>query len=150
VDIDAQRMGQVLRNLIDNAMIHTPAGGRILVSARLVTGELAAGSDQWAEVAVTDTGSGIRPEDLPYVFERFYRADHSRTRATGGAGLGLAIARQLVEAHGGYIRVDSQIGEGSRFAFTLPIAFRSSLAGMVAPAARQSGTSHLPRPAAFS
>ena len=68
-----------------------------------------------------DTGAGIAAEDLPYVFERFYRADKSRSRATGGAGLGLAIARQLVEAHGGRIAVESEVGRGTEFTFTLPV-----------------------------
>ena len=73
------------------------------------------------EVTVADTGPGINPQDLPLVFERFYRVDPSRARTTGGAGLGLTIARQLVETHGGTIRVDSQSGEGARFSFTLPL-----------------------------
>ena len=67
-----------------------------------------------------DTGEGIRPEDLPYVFDRFYRGEKSRSRATGGAGLGLAIARGIVEAHGGSIRVESEVGHGARFVFVLP------------------------------
>ena len=70
-------------------------------------------------VEVTDTGEGIRPEDLPYIFERFYRGEKSRSRTTGGAGLGLAIARGIVEAHGGYIDVES-LPESTRFYFTLP------------------------------
>jgi len=68
-----------------------------------------------------DTGAGISAEDLPHVFERFYRADKSRSRATGGAGRGLAIAKQLVKAHGGQIEVQSQVGQGTRFTFTLPV-----------------------------
>jgi len=111
-DVDPQRIGQVLRNLLDNALTHTGPGGEIAVAARL--------SGEWIEVSVRDTGSGIAAEDLPYVFERFYRADKSRSRATGGAGLGLAIARQLVEAHGGRLEVESEIGRGTRFIFTLP------------------------------
>jgi len=72
-------------------------------------------------VSVRDTWIGIAPEDLPLIFERFYRADRSRARATGGAGLGLAIAKQLVEAHGGQITAESRLGAGSTFTFTLPI-----------------------------
>ena len=72
-------------------------------------------------VQVRDTGPGIAPEHLPYVFERFYRADKSRTRATGGAGLGLAIVKQLVEAHGGRVWVESTLGAGATFGFTLPL-----------------------------
>ncbi|MDY7040344.1 MAG: ATP-binding protein [Chloroflexota bacterium] len=112
VDVDPQRIGQVLRNLLDNALTHTPSGEEIAVAA--------SASGQWVEVGVRDTGSGIAAEDLPYVFERFYRADKSRSRATGGAGLGLAIARQLVEAHGGQIEVESEIGRGTQFTLTLP------------------------------
>ena len=114
VNADRQRVGQVLRNLLRNAVAYTPAGGQITVSARLVGAEV--------EVAVRDTGVGIAPEHLPYIFERFYRADRSRTRSTGGAGLGLTIVKQLVEAHGGHVDVESQVGAGSTFLFTLPVA----------------------------
>jgi signal transduction histidine kinase len=133
VDADPQRIGQVLRNLLENALTHTPPGGEIAVAACAACPEpsdalsLSKGrrGDQWVEVSVRDTGSGIAAEDLPYVFERFYRADKSRSRATGGTGLGLAIARQLVEAHGGRIRVESTEGEGSTFTFALPISTSS-------------------------
>jgi len=114
VDIDPQRIGQVLRNLLDNALTHTPPGGEIAIAAHA--------DGQWVAVNVQDTGSGIAPEDLPYVFERFYRADKSRSRATGGTGLGLSIAKQLIEAHGGRIEVESAVGQGTRFTFTLPVA----------------------------
>lgn len=121
VDVDPRRIGQVLRNLLENGLTHTEPGGEIAVAAR------AAG--QWVKVSVRDTGSGIATEDLPYVFERFYRADKSRSRATGGAGLGLAIVKQLVEAHGGQIEVQSRgesswspTAEGTQFTFTLPVA----------------------------
>ncbi len=114
VDVDPQRIGQVLRNLLENALTHTPPGGEIAVTAHT--------EGQWVEVSVRDTGSGIAARDLPYVFERFYRADKSRSRATGGAGLGLAIAKQLVEAHGGRIEVESEVGRGTQFTFTLPMA----------------------------
>ena len=114
VDIDPQRIGQVLRNLLDNALTHTPPGGEIAIAAHA--------DAQWVEVCVRDTGSGIAAKDLPYVFERFYRADRSRSRVTGGAGLGLAIVRQLVQAHGGQIEVESEAGQGTRFTFTLPVA----------------------------
>jgi signal transduction histidine kinase len=99
--------------LIDNAITHTPKGGIITITARKL--------DKWLEIVVDDTGEGILAEDLPNVFERFYRVDKSRARATGGAGLGLAIAKSLVEAHGGKIEVRSQEGKGSRFSFTLPV-----------------------------
>jgi len=122
VDGDPQRIGQVLRNLLDNGLTHTPPGGEVGVAARAACPEPSRRSDQWVEVSVRDTGAGIAAEDLPYVFERFYRADKSRSRGTGGVGLGLTIAKQLVEMHGGTIGVESEIGQGTRFTFTLPVA----------------------------
>jgi two-component system sensor histidine kinase BaeS len=113
VDIDPQRIGQVLRNLLDNALTHTPSGGEIAIAAHA--------DGQWVAVSVRDTGSGIAAEDLPYVFERFYRGDKSRSRATGRTGLGLAIVKQLIEAHGGQIEVESEVGQGTQFTFTLPV-----------------------------
>jgi signal transduction histidine kinase len=71
-------------------------------------------------ITVSDTGEGIPPDDLPYIFNRFYRADKSRSRITGGSGIGLAIVKQLVEAHGGKVWVESQLGQGATFGFTLP------------------------------
>ena len=112
--IDAARVGQAAAVLLENALTHTPEGGRITLAAR-------AGVDSIA-VGVTDTGVGIPPADLPYVFDRFYRADPSRSRATGGAGLGLTIAKQLIEAHGRTIGAESQESAGSVFTFTLPVA----------------------------
>jgi two-component system sensor histidine kinase BaeS len=110
---DWRRIAQVLGNLVTNALRHTPEGGRVTLSAALVEGGV--------EVAVTDTGSGIPPEDLSYIFERFWRGEKSRSRAAGGSGLGLAIARQLVELHGGTIGVENALGQGARFRFTLPV-----------------------------
>jgi signal transduction histidine kinase len=110
--MDAQRIGRVLNNLIGNALRHTPDGGYIHVHA--------AALPQGVRVEVTDSGEGIRPEDLPYVFDRFYRGEKSRNRATGGAGLGLAIARGIIEAHGGRIAVESQTAQFTRFYFILP------------------------------
>jgi signal transduction histidine kinase len=110
--MDTPLIGRVLNNLLANAIRHTPSGGRIEIAARRTR----AG----AEVTVTDDGEGIRLEDLPHVFDRFYRADRSRSRLTGGAGLGLAIARGIIQAHGGEIGVESTLGNGSRFHFTLP------------------------------
>jgi signal transduction histidine kinase len=113
VHIDSQRMAQVLHNLLDNAMVHTESGDDITISTTQ--------KDNYVEVAVADTGEGIPDEELPYIFERFYRVDKSRARATGGSGLGLTIAKRLVEAHGGSIEVQSELGKGSRFAFTLTV-----------------------------
>jgi signal transduction histidine kinase len=138
VDVDHQRIGQVLGNLLSNALTHTPSGGKIIVAARRCSeappearpeqgrrvdeGLVKGAKDSEVEVSVSDTGEGIPPEHLPYIFERFYRADKSRSRATGGTGLGLSIAKQLVEAHSGRISVESQMGQGTTFTFTLPIA----------------------------
>jgi signal transduction histidine kinase len=112
---DSGRVAQVLQNLVNNAMSYTPAGGTITVTAS------PGASAAEVQLSVHDTGIGIAPEHLPYVFDRFYRVDQSRTRATGGAGLGLTIVRQLVEAHGGHVWAESTLGEGSTFTFTLPV-----------------------------
>ena len=112
VTADPERLAQVLRNLLGNAIIHTPAGGLVEIRAYRAGNEI--------EVTVSDTGSGIAPEHLPFVFERFYRVDDSRSRSTGGAGLGLAIAKQLVEAQGGRITVTSEAGKGSCFTIAFP------------------------------
>ena len=110
---DGTRIAQVVGNLLENAIRHTESGGRVAVSMEVE------GSS--AVVAVADDGEGMPPEELPYIFERFYRTDPSRARSTGGAGLGLTIARQLVEAHGGSIRAESSAEVGSRFSFELPL-----------------------------
>lgn len=121
--VDPERIGQVLRNLVNNALTYTPPGGRVEIGA------VARGG--WVEVAVADTGCGIDPQDLPYIFERFYRADRSRTRSTGGVGLGLTIAKGLVEAHGGRITVQSAPGQGTTFRFTVPVAVAATAGQMV-------------------
>lgn len=113
VFVDHQRISQVLRNYLANAITHTPAGGKINVGARL--------QGKFIEISVADTGEGIPAKDLPNIFERFYRVDKSRVRSRGGSGLGLTIAKRLVEAHGGKVGVESQEGQGSRFSFTLPV-----------------------------
>ena len=97
-----------------NALRHTSAGGNIYVSARR--------TDEGVEVSVSDTGEGIRTEDIPHIFERFYRGEKSRNRGTGGAGLGLAITRGIIRAHGGDIRAESDgvPGKGTRFIFHIP------------------------------
>jgi signal transduction histidine kinase len=112
VRMDTQAIGRVLNNLISNALRHTPNRGRVSVWVRRTT--------RGVEVTVSDTGEGIRAEDIPHIFERFYRGEKSRNRGTGGAGLGLAIARGIVQAHGGDIRVESQAGKGTQFTFHIP------------------------------
>jgi len=110
---DQKRLSQVLLNLLNNALRHTPAGGQVTVQSWL--------DHQMVTVAVADTGSGIPPEHLPHIFERFYRVDKSRSRSEGGSGIGLTITKQLVEAHGGTIQATSAgLGQGSIFTFTLP------------------------------
>lgn len=112
--VDRRRITQVLGNLLSNALRYTPAGGRVTISA-------AETEDGGVEISVADTGPGIPPEDIPFVFERFWRGDKSRSRVGGGSGLGLAIAKQLVEMHGGTIRVESTQGKGATFRLTLPV-----------------------------
>ena len=114
VNADARRIGQVLNNLLLNAAAHTPRGGSVIVGAGLEAGRI--------KITVTDTGEGMAAQELENIFERFYRVDKSRARSTGGSGLGLTIARRLVEAHGGDISVTSRPGRGSSFSFTLPFA----------------------------
>lgn len=109
---DAERLIQVLTNLVDNALKYTPAGGSVTIAAHE--------SGPVVRVSVTDTGVGIPKADLPRIFERFYRVDKARTRTTGGTGLGLAIVKHIVEAHGGTIQVESDLGKGASFIFSLP------------------------------
>lgn len=140
LNIDRVRIEQVVGNLIDNAIRHTPAGGQVSISvspcpAPAPSGDGNSHSDgngdsdgvgaptavAGVRVTVSDTGAGIPPAALPYVFDRMYRVDPSRDRATGGAGLGLTIAKQLVAAHGGTMWAESTPGAGSRFGFDLPL-----------------------------
>jgi signal transduction histidine kinase len=112
LNIDAHWIKQVLGNLLDNAIEHTGKSGRITVTANE--------QNNLISISVSDNGEGIPAEDLPLIFERFYRVDKSRARTTGGSGLGLTIAKRLVEAHGGTIMATSEVGKGSCFTFTLP------------------------------
>ncbi|WP_304511202.1 ATP-binding protein [Anoxybacillus sp. ST4] len=111
--LDPDRIEQVLTNLIDNALRHTDDGGEVRV--------IVDGDEEAVRISVRDSGSGIAEEDLPFVFERFYKADKARTRGRSGTGLGLAIAKNIVEAHKGTIAVHSKLGEGTMFTFTLPL-----------------------------
>jgi len=119
VSADRDRLAQVLINLVDNAVKYTPEGGSVTVTAREV-------ADGTIEVAVTDTGIGIPPADLPRITERFYRVDKARSRELGGTGLGLAIVKHLVVAHGGDLRIESEPERGTTVRFTLPIEITRS------------------------
>jgi two-component system sensor histidine kinase BaeS len=112
VNIDLERMAQVMGNLVDNALRYTPHGGKIMLSAAAQGGQV--------QVRVADNGHGIAPENLPYLFERSFRADKARVQQNGETGLGLAIAKSLVEAHGGSISVESQPDQGTTFTISLP------------------------------
>ena len=112
--LDRVRIEQVVANLVDNAIRHSPPSSTVVVAAKT--------EGDTVRVEVTDTGPGIPANALPHVFDRLYRADPSREKGTGGSGLGLTIARQLVEAHGGTIWAQSEEGSGSRFGFDLPVA----------------------------
>jgi len=114
IRIDPVRIEQVISNLLTNAIRHTPSGGDITISIKSEEAGLV--------ISVADTGEGIAPEDLPYIFERFYRSGNSRARKEGGTGLGLAIAKQMVQAHKGRIWVNSEVGKGSTFYLVFPFS----------------------------
>jgi len=116
---DPQELMTALTHFVDNATKFTPAGGTVTLKARTVAGD---GGQPDVEVAVQDTGVGIPPDLQPRIFDRFYQADTSATRQFGGVGIGLAVAKQIIEAHGSRVLVDSEPGKGSTFAFTLPAA----------------------------
>lgn len=112
VDADRGRISQVIVNLLSNAVKYTSENGYVRVSVT--------DTPQSGRLTVTDNGTGISAEELPLIFERFYRTDRSRNRKTGGSGIGLTIARSIVDAHGGSIEVESEPDHGSRFTVTLP------------------------------
>ncbi len=111
--IDPSRIGRILNNLLSNALRHTPTGGKVSISALRQNDLLL--------LTIADTGEGIAAQDLPYIFERFYRSEKSRNRATGGTGLGLAIVKGIILAHGGTIDVESVFGAGTTFHIRLPV-----------------------------
>ena len=123
---DLPRLEQVLVYLIHNAVKFTPPGGEITLTASMAPlalqgkGAVQRGESEFIRFSVHDTGSGIPADDLPRIFERFYRVDRSRSRSGGGTGLGLSIAKHIIEAHGGKIWAESREGEGSTFYFTIP------------------------------
>ena len=127
---DRQRLLQVLLNLVRNAITHTPAGGIVSIG-------LSTAGPHYVALIVADTGSGIPPEEIDHIFERFYRVDASRTRASGGFGLGLAIVKELVTAMGGTVAVSSKVGEGSAFRVLLRVAEAGAGAPAPTPAAQQ-------------
>jgi len=126
VNIDSGQVERALRNLVDNAMQYTPLGGMVTVGAASI-------GRGWVEIQVTDTGCGIPGQDVERVFERFYRSDRSRERQHGHSGLGLAIVREIIEAHGGRVRVESEEEKGATFRFTVPQARQPAIGPEVAP-----------------
>ena len=117
VSIDIDRINQVIYNLLNNAIRYIEAGCMITVSTQVVTVQ----GQPYVQVQIVDTGSGIAPEDLQHIFQYFYRSEKSRSRKSGGSGIGLALARQFVRSHGGRIWADSEVGRGTTFTFILPI-----------------------------
>ena len=114
INADETRFSQVMINLLDNAIKYTPENGSVTISANVVNGVL--------QIDVVDTGTGISEKDIPRIFERFYRTDKARSRELGGTGLGLSIVKHIVQAHGGLVWVQSTLGQGSTFSFTIPLA----------------------------
>ncbi|WP_129672106.1 cell wall metabolism sensor histidine kinase WalK [Candidatus Chloroploca sp. Khr17] len=114
IEVDIEQTIRALNNLVGNALHHTPSGGEVMLAAHRETAHLV--------FEISDTGTGIAPEHLPNIFERFYRADASRQQATGGSGLGLAIVRSIIAAHGGNVSVDSAPGEGTIFRVRVPLS----------------------------
>lgn len=129
---DPERLGQVLANLLENGLRHTPTGGSVVIGARATHRDVT--------VVVSDTGDGVSSEHLPHLFDRFYRVDAARDRVHGGAGIGLAIAKALVDGHGGSIRADSRgLGQGTTFTVSLPRGVESG----PSPAPSLQDSSHL-------
>jgi two-component system sensor histidine kinase BaeS len=117
IAVDPGRISQVFYNIIVNAIRYSPVQGVV----EIITNQTEIEGQLWLEISVADNGSGIAQEDIPYIFDHFYRGDKSRDRKSGGSGLGLAIVKQLVEIHGGQVAVESKFGEGSVFQVLLPV-----------------------------
>jgi two-component system sensor histidine kinase VicK len=123
--VDPKRIEQVLRNLLSNAIKYSPEGGTITIQGR--------GEERQLLVRVSDQGIGIPSEDLERVFERFYRVENEITKTVRGVGLGLAVCQGIVKAHGGRIWVESTLGAGSTFSFTLPVLSKATLSPVEGP-----------------
>ena len=132
---DAQRVQQILWNLLSNAIKFTPKGGRVCVRTRLSRDSSPSevdGRPRWIEVEVEDAGEGIPADFMPHIWERFRQADSTATRRHGGLGIGLSLVKELVEAHGGRIEAESDVGRGSRFTLRLPVIRLDELNGVEA------------------
>jgi signal transduction histidine kinase len=136
VRLDPARIQQVVTNLLSNAIKFSPEGGTVTIGA--------AAEDDKVKVWVTDQGIGIPPEAMPNLFTKFFRVDNDETRKIGGTGLGLALIKEIVEAHGGHIWVESELGKGSTFSFTLPIVTPSLTQTDQPPAAEMISIEPLP------
>ncbi len=113
IELDKSKIDQVMENLISNALKFSPEGGEVNITLKK--------ADRLVKISVSDTGMGIPKKDLPHIFEKFYRAENASMQAIGGTGLGLGIVKYIIESHGGKISVESEVGKGSTFSFTLPI-----------------------------
>jgi PAS domain S-box-containing protein len=129
---DVELAERILYNLVSNALKYTPDGGKVRLSAKGTSSDPDSGSvcSEWVEISVTDTGIGLSPYEKEHAFDRFYRAEETLAQKTKGTGLGLSISKKLIEAHGGRIAVESEVGKGSRFFFTLP-AFSRQAADLI-------------------
>jgi len=121
IEVDKDKIDQVMENLLSNAVKFSPEGGKITVSLEK--------TDRLVRISVADTGLGISEKDLSHIFEKFYRADNASSGAIGGTGLGLGIVKYIVESHGGRISVESGLGKGSTFSFTLPTKLAKTRGG---------------------
>lgn len=135
---DEDRLRQLILNLTDNAIKYTPAGGKVRLSLSK--------SDGFAKVGVSDTGIGINPDDLPRIFDRFYRVDKARSRNLGGSGLGLSIARWIAQAHGGRIEVESEVNQGSTFTIFIPVLHENEMRKVTDLNSKRKVSSPLPEP----